>query len=214
MLRALPWLLLWLLAALAGAATADTVYVTDRLRVGLHEDKTLESAIVDTIPTATPLEVLERSGAFTRVRTPEGTTGWVDAAYLTPEAPASREALREARREIAGLRETIAALRQRATELEQQRIQSASGESDAAAPVTPDALREMQQLAEENQRLQEALAEQRTAGAAAPGSGSGGFGALGGWHWLFLLVLLLVAFALGVYVTDWRVRRRAGGFRV
>ncbi|NIR84612.1 MAG: TIGR04211 family SH3 domain-containing protein [Gammaproteobacteria bacterium] len=208
----LPWVLGCLLLALTPSVLAENVYVIERLRVGLHEGKALESTIVEMVSTGTPLVVLERDGAFTRVRTPEGTTGWIDTEYVTPEPPASREELRQARDENAQLRATVAELRQRTTELEQQRIQNPP--EDSAPAVTPDALRQLQRLAEENQRLKEALAERGAAGGPPELSGFAVLRAVGPWHWVFLVIVLLIAFVLGAYLMDWRVRRRAGGFRM
>lgn len=210
--RLLPWVLACALISPAPCALAETVYVTERLQAGLHQDTTLDSTILETVPTGTPLVVLERRGPFTRVRTPGGATGWIDADYLTREPPAGREELRQARDEIAQLRATVAELRQRATELEQQRIENPP--EGSAPAVTPDALREMQRVAEENRRLKQALAERAADGEPSQPSGFGVARALGLWHWVFLIVVLLIAFVLGAYLMDWRVRRRAGGFRV
>jgi SH3 domain protein len=213
---ALRAIVLCLLAATASAATAETLYVTGQLRAGIHESKELESTIVETVPTGTALEVLERDGAFVRVRAPDGTTGWTDARYLTAEQPPSPEELQKARSENARLRQTVAMLEQRTTELEQQQARAGSNGSDAGPAVDPDALREVQRLAEENQRLKSTLA-QLGAGPAEEGSPSSGFGIfleLSPWHWAFIIVLLLLAFALGAYLMDWRIRKRHGGFRV
>ncbi|MCZ6719756.1 MAG: TIGR04211 family SH3 domain-containing protein [Gammaproteobacteria bacterium] len=72
------------------AIMAETVYVIDKLLVGVHEDKTLESPIIKVLPTGTPLQVLKREGHLVYVRDAEGIKGWVDAAYLMSDMPAGQ----------------------------------------------------------------------------------------------------------------------------
>ena len=68
---------------------AETVYVIDKLLVGVHSGKTLDSPIIKVFPTGTQLEVLKRDGDLTQVKGPGDVTGWVDASYLTKDQPAS-----------------------------------------------------------------------------------------------------------------------------
>lgn len=78
-----------LLAATAAAtAGAQTLYVVDKLVVGLHEGKDQTSTLLKALPTGTPLEVLERDDKFAKVRAPDGTTGWMEAGYLMKQKPA------------------------------------------------------------------------------------------------------------------------------
>jgi len=221
--------------------SAGTAYVIDRLTVGIHADKTLNSPILKMVPTGTPLDVLERDGDFARVQTPDGTEGWVDTSYLMSEQPATlkvvaleaehREtaaALRDARAEIEALREQIAELRGTSAGAEPR----AGEEGSDAAPITAGALREMQRLAEENRRLKQRL-DELSKSSAGGGPGNPGHtetapGAQpdpeGPWaalvpslptrHWILLGFVALLAFALGAYAVDWDVRRRHGGFRV
>jgi len=77
-----------LLLGLPLATVAETVYIIDKLLVGVHEDKTLESPIVKVLPTGTALEVISREGELAQVKDAEGATGWMDASYLTEEQPA------------------------------------------------------------------------------------------------------------------------------
>ncbi|MGR9089524.1 MAG: TIGR04211 family SH3 domain-containing protein [Gammaproteobacteria bacterium] len=76
------------LAWCAAASAAPTAYVIDKLLVGVHEDRDLNSAIVKVLPTGTKLDVLQREGELAEVRDGDGTVGWVDGAYLMEEAPA------------------------------------------------------------------------------------------------------------------------------
>lgn len=76
--------------AVAGAQSrAETVYVIDKLLVGVHSEKSLDSPIIKALPTGTQLEVLTREGDLAQIKGPEGVTGWVDAVYLSKEQPAA-----------------------------------------------------------------------------------------------------------------------------
>lgn len=85
---------IWILIASAllpipPARAADSAYVIDKLLVGVHKDQDLSSSIIKVLPTGTKLEVIKREGELALIKDPEGTRGWVDAAYLMEEVPAS-----------------------------------------------------------------------------------------------------------------------------
>ena len=80
-----------LLAILAHAVAAAPVYITDKLNVGLHEDKTLDSPIVAVVPSGTQLELVKREDNFSFVSDNKGTTGWVDNSYLLDTPPAGAQ---------------------------------------------------------------------------------------------------------------------------
>lgn len=67
---------------------AKTFYVTDKVLVGVYEQSNTESNLIKALPTGTPIEVLEEIGDFTKVRSPDGTTGWVETSYLIDHKPA------------------------------------------------------------------------------------------------------------------------------
>ena len=84
----------WLIFLLAGwsvlASAAETAYVIDKLLVGVHRERDLNSSIIKVLPTGTALEVLERREQLARVKDAEGTEGW-DADRLA--ALVSRDCL-------------------------------------------------------------------------------------------------------------------------
>jgi len=229
-------------AAIVPAALAETAYVIDRLLVGVHEGKELNSAIVKVVPTGTPLEVLEREGELARIETPDGVVGWVDAAYLMAEKPASVRLLDlEARNEataaaLTAARGRVAQLDARVEELEsllaeyRERLEEemARNEPPEPPPEASEALRQVQTLAEENTRLKETVAaldaavEELESRPPAPAPRAPrraeprerGLLDLEAWQWLLVGSVLLLSFALGGWLVDWTVRRRHGGFRV
>lgn len=104
------------------AAQAETVYVAERIRIGLRADMAETSPVVKTAETGAPLEVVERLEKLVRVRDPQGTEGWIEARYLTPDPPA--------RSQLAKLQEDLAKSRAQATEAQAQlkKAQSALAE--------------------------------------------------------------------------------------
>jgi len=80
-------LLLVLLGSLPINLQAETVYITDSLLVGLHEEKSIDSAILKVLPTGTPLEVITRENDFVKVRDLKGVTGWISNNYLISNNP-------------------------------------------------------------------------------------------------------------------------------
>jgi len=222
----LPALLALVLVLLApAAAVGQTVYVTDQLVLGLHETPDPESAIVKLVPSGTPLEVLEREGELAQVRTDDGVIGWVDTEYVIEERPAHL-ALLELEAQNADLRAELELARSERERL-QEELAAGGGEGASNPPAGADALRQIEQLAAENQRLREALAQAEAQAAAAPVELAaerhnpvpvGGFVAvllrLSLWHYVLIGALMLLAFGLGGYLVDWNVRRRHGGFRI
>jgi len=66
---------------------AETVYITDSLLVGLHEEKSIDSAILKVLPSGTILEVIKRDNDLVNVRDPKGVTGWISNSYLMTNEP-------------------------------------------------------------------------------------------------------------------------------
>ena len=107
-----------LLAVLAQTVAAAPVYITDKLNIGVHEEKTLDSPIVAVLPSGTQLELVKREDNFSFVSDKQGHTGWVDNTYLLDQPPAT---------------EQLQALTAKNTALEQQlKSQQVSGNNPAA----------------------------------------------------------------------------------
>lgn len=203
---------------------ADSMYVIDRLLVGIHEEPTRESAISKVVPSGTELEILEKSDTLARVRTDDGSEGWVDASYLTDEKPArllvdELESWKKSRSdELAAAWDEVENLRKLVQTPASPVPANEAAAEPSAAPIL-DALRA------ENKGLKETLAaaEQQLATLAMgrpaqqrsqPFSLLRGDFLSRGWHWGVLGVLFLAGMAAGAYVLDYRHRQRHGGFRV
>ena len=193
-----------LLAAAAAwpmASSAETLYVSDRLVIGLRSDITDSATIVKSVETGTALEVLERHGTRVRVRGADGVEGWVEERYLTAQAPV-RTRVAELEGEIKRLRaaaarvpakdDTAAKLAQRETELAATHAALTQAKSDAS------------------QARQALAAAQRDAAAKppAPAPEPGLSAAL----WLLIgFAMLGVGFIAGMVWVRESIRRRMGG---
>lgn len=68
-------------------AMSEVVYITDQLKAGLHEDKSLASPIVKIVATGTRLEIIKRDEQLSFVKDASGTNGWINNQYLMAKAP-------------------------------------------------------------------------------------------------------------------------------
>lgn len=188
-----------LLVLFASAAVAETAYVTDKLRLGVHQASDTSDQAFTNIGSGDAVEVLERSGSYARVRLADGREGWVRTVFLVTEEPAltrlaqaeaERDALAaqlaeiEARRENSGDRLTV-------LETEAARARQARRAAEA----------ELAQAQSEIDALSERLS---------PGRLSLSVVALTA----AALIFLLAGFALAWWWLDRRSRRRHGGLRV
>src|SRR5258705_9431590 len=97
----------------AVAASAETAWVKDELRLNLRSGPGNEYRIKGFIKTGDSVTVLSRRQDWVQVRTapPESEDGWIEDGFLSPEPPAAMrlERLRtqtaEARRQVGSLTE-------------------------------------------------------------------------------------------------------------
>jgi SH3 domain protein len=70
------------------AALAETAYITDNLRLGLHQAADTSDRAFRTLESGQELEILSRDRNYANVRLPDGVEGYVKAAYLVFDKPA------------------------------------------------------------------------------------------------------------------------------
>jgi len=85
-----------------GIVYAETQYVSDKLLITMREGKGNEYKIIKMLETDTPLEIIEKSEHYLKVRTQSGSEGWVLRQYVTRKIPKPEI--------IAGLEKKIALL--------------------------------------------------------------------------------------------------------
>jgi SH3 domain protein len=120
---------------LSGNVVAATVYVIDQLSIGLHNEPQTSSPISELVTSGAPLEVLERDGAFVRVRSSDGVEGWVDKAYVSDAQPvASRyEALTST---VEALRAELGTLRSEIERMKSDLLDSEDNRKRQIASIT------------------------------------------------------------------------------
>ncbi len=77
--------LLLLSCLLATVAGAETMYVSDMLKLTLRTGPSTENKILAVIESGQQLELLESGREWSRVQLPNGKEGWVLSRYLTPD---------------------------------------------------------------------------------------------------------------------------------
>lgn len=88
-------------------ATGD--WVRDQLYVALREGPGVDHVRVKTLSSGDEVRVLTARGEWTKVKTSEGSSGWVPSKYLQPTPPAA-QALPQVKRELGKAQQRIAGL--------------------------------------------------------------------------------------------------------
>jgi len=190
---------LLLLVVLPLVATAETAYVTDTLRLGLHQTADTSDRAFRTLESGQEMEIISRDRNYASVRLPDGAQGFVKAAYLVSEKPAKLI--------VAELRATHENLQQ---ELEATKVAFAS----PAAAI--EALE--QQLAKKESALESNLSQIAVL-AAEVDDFRGQYGKYKNslplpWVGGAMFICLLGGFLCGLWWIDYRSRKRHGGVRI
>jgi hypothetical protein len=188
-----------LLAAMPGVSLAQTAYVTDILRLGLHQAEDTSDRAFRTLQSGQEMEILARDRNYAQVRLPDGTLGYVKVAYLVSEKPAklivteTQTLNAELEKKLVDLNAafsqpaaTIAALQQENGE-QKRKLDDATVQVDALQEDNADMIRQQSQY-------KYSLPVKWVGGA--------------------LLICLLAGFLGGLWWTDQRSRKRHGGIRV
>ena len=124
-------------------ASAKTYYVTDKVLVGVYEKADTDSKLLKVIPTGTPLEILERSSKYARVRTSDGLIGWLDSTYTIDHKPAQHVVLeladkqKQTQQELNAANKQVTALEK---EIKQLKIQHRTSANDSKSSGDTKAL--------------------------------------------------------------------------
>jgi len=111
--------LTWFVLVCSSIALAETVYVTDQLVITVRRGKSGEHAIIKTVKTGTPLEVLESAEGdpYVKVRLQSGEEGYALGQYLSKQTP--KPVI------IDSLKKEVAQLQNKLDEVEKKRDQLA-----------------------------------------------------------------------------------------
>jgi SH3 domain protein len=192
-------LVIGVLALLPLVAAAETAYITDNLRLGLHQSEDTSDRAFRMLESGQELEIISRDRNYANVRLPDGTSGYVKAAYLVDEKPAKlivAETSQERDALAAELEETKRAFAGPAAT-----IQSLKDEADALTQKLMNAESEVETLAAENASIQGM--KERYKGSL-PLS----------WVGAAIGVCLIGGFLSGLWWVDHSSRKRHGGVRI
>ncbi|MGB5258354.1 MAG: TIGR04211 family SH3 domain-containing protein [Woeseiaceae bacterium] len=192
-------LLIGVLALIPLAAAAETAYITDNLRLGLHQAADTSDRAFRMLESGQQLEIISRDRNYANVQLPDGTSGYVKAAYLVDEKPAKLIVA-----ETAAERDALAA------ELEETKrafagpaatIQSLKDEAAGLAEKLAAAEAEIESLSEENASIQGM--KERYKGSLPLN-----------WVGAAIGVCLIGGFLAGLWWVDHSSRKRHGGVRI
>lgn len=157
--RILCFILICIIFIFPAIASAETLYVTDQIVITVRRGASNEHAIIKTIKTDTPLEVLEHveGGKYAKVRLTSGEEGYVLVQYLTDNIPKT-QIISRLEKEVEKLRNTLEDVENKRNQLAedlkniQEETSSKSEESESyAAELESELLKtrhELQSLSE------------------------------------------------------------------
>jgi len=187
-----------LLALLPLLAAAETGYVTDRLVLGLHEAEDTSDRAFRSLESGQGFEVLSRSRLYAHIQLPDGTQGYVKAAYVVYDKPAKlivSETQAEVERLTAELEESRQAFAEPAAAIDKLKADAATlqGELDVNRSRVEELEKENSAHRTRAARYQYSLPMTWVAGA--------------------IGVCLIAGFIGGLWWVD-RSRKRHGGIRI
>lgn len=183
----------------SGIVGAETAYVTDMLRLGVHAAPDTSDRAFVNLESGDSLEILEENQFYARVRIPDGREGWARKTFLVDEEPARYriekvEAERDRfSKELTALREQMAKQDEIVSDLESRlasNVNSKQAERD-----------ELLDLRQQNRVLTENLDAYR-------------FSVPRLWFLISIVIALVAGFFGGQRWLDRLSRRRHGGFVV
>jgi SH3 domain protein len=188
-----------LLILLPVLASAETAYVTDNLRLGLHRAVDTSDRAFRTLDSGQQLEIVSRDRNYAQVELPDGTPGYVKAAYLVFDKPAklivaeTQAALESAQQEIVELKRAFAAPAATIDSLKAQ-LAEKQAEFDDLSMRLDKAISENDSYRRRYEQARFSLPATWVAGA--------------------MGVCLLAGFLAALWWTDYRSRKRHGGIRI
>ena len=214
---------------------ANTLYITDLIRIRLFEDKDLRSPVVMMLESGARVTEIARHKSLIQVRTANNAIGWVRGEYLRQLPPAAVQ-LNRIIPKMEQMEQQLVVLNTKLAETEaaagctgQSLTPSPPPSNTAAQPTTTNILRGMQQLVDQNQTLRNYigdLEQQITTlkggnhGSASPVSYREPMTFADGmiefyrtishwqlWHWLLVSAILLSLVGIGGWLGAWKRHR-------
>ncbi len=136
--------ILFLLVAPSG--WADTRYVSDYLLVTVRSGKGNQFKILETVPTGTPVTVLEEDKNYVKVLTPKGTEGYINRHYVNKSIPKAKQ-IKQLKKEIAALQQQLAT--------QQENLQGSQSELSTCQKQLEELSAQLTQARKEQQEVTE-----------------------------------------------------------
>jgi SH3 domain protein len=187
------------LCAVARVAAAETAYVTDSLRLGLHAAPDTSDRPFENLISGTAVDVLERNPNYARVRLTDGREGWVKATFLVELKPAAAR-VAELEAEMLSLKEATVAAKT-AQDVAEQELARYTEDLQAKTGSAETIQETVERLREQNDAHEARLEAYR-------------YSLPIKWVIPALVVVLVAGFFAGLWWLDALIRRRHGGFRV
>jgi SH3 domain protein len=192
-------LVIGVLALLPMVAAAETAYITDNLRLGLHQAPDTSDRAFRMLDSGQELDIISRDRNYANVKLPDGAQGYVKAAYLVADKPAKlivTETIAERDALLAELEETKRSFAAPAATIEGLKAQAAELVSKLDSAET-----QIADLKDKNESIQGL--KERYKGSL-PLS----------WVGAAIGVCLIGGFLLGLLWVDYSSRKRHGGIRI
>ena len=180
-------------------AQTETAYVTDNLRLGLHQASDTSDRAFRNLESGQVMEIISRNRNYANVRLPDGAEGYVKAAYLVFEKPAKLivEEIETAnvalRKELTDMKVTFAAPASEIQFLERQ-LEKSNMSLEASSSKIAALSDEVAYYRGRHDQFRYSMPMTWVAGA--------------------MSVCVLAGFLAGLRWLDWRSRRRHGGVRI
>lgn len=190
---------LLLIIVLPFAVFAETAYITDNLRLGLHRAADTSDRAFRTLESGQELEIISRNRNYANVSLPDGVQGYVKAAYLVFEKPAklivaeTQSVNENLKQELENTKAAFAAPAATIESLKQQLAEQNTALDESSATI--------EELTEENKDYQERYGQYKYS---LPFKWVGGA----------MFVCLLGGYLFGLWWVDYQSRRRHGGVRI
>lgn len=187
-------------------ASAEQMFVADRLVINVYGEPDQESESIATLETGDTVETIEQLGNFTRVQLSDGTEGWVGANYLMSDTPARLRLQALEKEQKAAIQKSEKQFKAQIDELQKK---NEALESEIKALKEADAKAAAEARAEAEAQKAKAPAEP----VVQPASSEGGFNFA--WLWAPLVVLAGGAgFAAGYQTLARKIRNKFGGVKI
>ena len=194
----------------------EVKYVTDKLRLSLYKQADSSSGTIKLLVSGDKLDVLGRSGPYSRVRTLQGETGWVKNGFLV-SSPTASNLVQDMEIQIEQLKSDLEKYSdsQKVVQQYEQRLQQLQQEKKILAQELQGSQTASEELQQQTQQLQQQLDRLQSR------DNSIDLQTLlqiAIQYWYVVLAMLLIMLVIGLFIgrkiIEARINRRFQGVKV